>query len=320
MIVRVIGIALSVLILLGVMAQFVGFGVLYTVDETEYVVITQFGEIQRAVITPGLKFKAPIETVVSFDKRLLRIDVPTDSMPDRESQFLDIDAYVRYRITNPKLFLETLRDEITAADRIGKIAIGAIREEVGQRDQKDIIGGDPITLEDGTITVAPKVTEEGIPSREAMMQFVLERIQSDAEQEFGIEIRDVRIKRADFPPSIEPSVLERMRTERDVQGQRLRAEGEEEYLTLTADVNRRVRIIGADAERDANILRGEGEAQAILILAEALEQDPEFFAFRRSLEAYGNFLKEGTTVVLSADSNLFDYLEGPDAQASGETP
>ena len=318
--IKIVGIVLGVVLLLAALAQVVGFGVLYTVDETEFVVITQFGQIQRDQTTPGLKFKSPIEIVVSFDNRLLRIDVPTDSMPDRESQFLDIDAYVRYRIKDPILFLETLRDEITADDRIGRIAIGAIRELVGQRDQKDIIGGDPLTLEDGTITVQPRLNENGTPTREAMMQLVLSRIKTDAESQFGIEIRDVRIKRADFPPSIEPSVLQRMRTERDVQGQRLRAEGEEQYLTLTADVNRRVRVIKADAERDANILRGEGEAQAILILAEALEQNPEFFAFRRSLEAYGNFLQSGTTVVLSADSDLFQYLESPDAPASEETP
>ena len=309
--IRIIGVVLGVILVLAVMAQIVGFGVLYTVDETEYVVITQFGQVKRAVTTPGLKFKSPIETAVRFDKRLLRIDVPVASMPDRESQFLDIDAYVRYRIDDPRKFLENLENETIAADRIGRIAIGAIREEIGLREQKDIIGGNPVTLEDGSIIVNARVTAEGVGTRESMMQLVLDRVREDAEQQFGIEIRDVRIKRADFPSSIESSVLERMRTERDVQGQRLRAEGEELYLTLTADVNRRVRVIGADAQRDANILRGDGEAQAIFILAEALEQDPEFFAFRRSLEAYGNFLQDGTTVVLAADSDLFQYLGSP---------
>jgi len=412
--IRVIGIVLGVLLLGALMAQVVGFGVFYTVDETELVVITQFGEVKRTVNTPGLKFKSPVETAVSFDRRLLRIDVPTDSMPDRDSQFLDIDAYVRYKITNARTFLENLRDEVTAADRIGRIAIGAIREEVGLRDQKDIIGGDPITLDDGTIIVQPRVTAEGIPTREAMMQLVLKRIRSDAEESFGIEIRDVRIKRADFPPSIEPSVLQRMRTERDVQGQRLRAEGEELYLTITADVNRAVRIIRANAERDANILSGEGEAQAVQIFArvlsaealhrdalealqvlelldavalndlealgalspktfddlragntlgvealreilsdlqtedvealqealgpqafdvmkalealgtialepisaEALKQDLEFYVFRRSLEAYTKSLVEGTTVVLSSESELFQYLESGRVQVT----
>lgn len=317
--IRIVGIVLGVVLLLALMAQLVGFGLFYTVDQTEFVVITRFGEVQRAVTSPGLKLKSPIETVVSFDKRLLRIDVPVASMPDRDSQFLEIDAYVRYRIRDPRVFLENLRDESTAGLRIGSLAISAIRDQVGLRDRKDIIGGgDPVTLEDGSIIVDPRVTEEGIPSREAMMRTVIQDIRARAEEDFGIEIVDVRIKRADFPSAVENSVFQRMRTERSVQAQRLRAEGEEQYLTITADVNRQVRIISASAERDANILRGEGEAQAILILALALERDPEFFAFRRSLEAYGNFLRQGTTVVLSADSDLFQYLESPNVPSSDE--
>lgn len=308
---KIVGIVLGALLILVIMAQMAGFGVFYAVDETEYVVITQFGEVKRAITTPGLKFKSPIETVVRFDKRLLRIDVPTASMPDKDSQFLLIDAYVRYRIRDPKVFLENLRDEITAGSRIGNLVIAAIRAEVGLRDRKDIIGGDPVTLEDGSIIVEPKVTEDGVPSRVAMMQLVLVRIRESAEEGFGVEIRDVRIKRADFPTATENSVFDRMRSERSVQAQRLRAEGEEQYLTITAVVDKEVVVIGANAERDANILRGEGEAQAIQILAEALERDPEFFAFRRSLEAYGNFLTEGTTLVLSADNDLFRYLESP---------
>ena len=318
--IRIIGIVLGVVLLLALMAQIVGFGIFYTVDQTEFGVITQFGEVQRSVTSPGLKFKSPIETVVSFDRRLLRIDVPVASMPDRDSQFLEIDAYIRYRISNPRVFLENLRDESTAGLRIGNLAISAIRDEVGLRDRKDITGGgDPITLEDGSIIVEPRLTEDGEPSRAAMMRTVLADIKARAEESFGVEIVDVRIKRADFPTAVENSVFQRMRTERSVQAQRLRAEGEELYLTKTADVNRQVRVIQANAERDANILRGEGEASAIQILAEALERDPEFFAFRRSLEAYGNFLKEGTTVVLSADSDLFRYLESPTAPTQDET-
>jgi membrane protease subunit HflC len=405
---KIIGIVLGGMLLAAVMAQLVGFGVFYTVDQTEYVVITQFGEVQRSVMTPGLKFKSPIESVVHFDRRLLRIDVPVASMPDKESQFLEIDAYVRYRISDPRAFLESLRDESTAGLRIGNLAISAIRDEVGLRDRKDIIGGgDPVTLEDGTIVVKPRVTESGQPSREAMMETVIQDIKARAELDFGIEILDVRIKRADFPTAVENSVFQRMRTERDVQAQRLRAEGEEAYLTITAEVSRNVRVIAANAERNANVLRGEGEAQGVQIFArvlsnealksealdalealealdsesvvalralgvfsaktldavgagdvldlgsllealdglqslnpealqealgpeafdavtilgalgpgalepidsDALAEALEFFTFRRSLEAYTNSLIEGTTLVLSADSDLFQYLE-----------
>ena len=413
---KIIGTVLAVLVFVALLAQVAGFGVAYTVDETEYVVITRFGEVQRGIASPGLKFKSPVESVVRFDKRLLRIDVPVQSMPDRDSQFLEIDAYVRYRIRDPKVFLENLRDEFTAGQRIGSLAISAIRDEVGVRDRRDIIGGDPITQSDGTIIVFPRQTEGSAPSREAMMQIVLQRIKSDIEEGFGVDIVDVRIKRADFPTAAEASVFDRMRSERSVQAQRLRAEGEEEYLTITADVARRVRIIRADADRDANILSGEGEAQAVQIFArvfgtnalkpealdalyaleslslevldaiealdvelitdetmanlragnvlsadvleeaitairalspetldsmelvigfeaanalrtlaasgdealtpidsEALAEALEFFTFRRSLEAYTNSLQQDTTLVLSADSELFRYLQGPTA-------
>ncbi|MBI2855638.1 MAG: protease modulator HflC [Chloroflexi bacterium] len=313
---KIIGIALGAVVAVALLAQLAGFGVLYTVDETEHVVITRFGEVKRATSTPGLHFKSPIETVNSFDKRLLRINVPTASMPDKESQFLDIDAFVRYKIVEPTRFLENLRDLPTASLRIGNLAIASLRAEVGQRDRRDIIGGDPITQPDGTIIVVPRVAADGAAARDVMMKRVLERTRATTGAEFGISVEDVRIRRADFPTAIEASVFQRMRSERDVQAQRLRAEGQEQYLTITANVDRQVRVIRADAERDANILRGEGEAEAILILADALEQDPEFFAFRRSLEAYGNFLKEGTTVVLSAGSDLFRYLESPNVPSA----
>lgn len=287
--------------------------VFYTVDETQSVVITRLGEVVKIRTQPGLAVKTPfIETVNRFDKRLLRIDVPVASMPDRESQFLDIDAYVRYRIVDPRKFLEKLIDEFTANSRIGQIAISEIRAEVGVRDRKDIIGGEPITQQDGTIVVEPRMDANGLPTREAMMQLVKERTSRRITQEndFGVEIVDVRIKRADFPEAAEASVFQRMTTERKVQADRLRAEGERQYLTITADVDRQVTgEILAEADRDADILRGQGEAEAIRILAEALELDEEFFAFRRSLQAYKAFLGNQTTLILSSGSELFRYLE-----------
>ena len=159
-----------------------------------------------------------------------------------------------------------------------------------------------------------KETADGIPTREAITRLVRDRSDQRVKapaNDFGIEIVDVRIKRADFPEAIQEDVFARMRTERDVQAQRLRAEGEEEFLSRTADVNRRVEIIAADADKASNTLRGDGEGQAIRILAVALEQDPEFFGFRRSLEAYKAFFVGQTTVVLSADSPLFKYLQDP---------
>ena len=317
---------------------------LFSVDETQYVVITRFGEIRRVKTEPGLNAKVPfIDTVTKLDKRLLRIDVRRASMPDRENQFLEIDAYVRYRILEGgvRRFRESLVDEVRASTRIGNLVIDELRAEIGRSNRSDIIGGEiieleagttlqetvtiftgdeTITLEAGTVLendikfVRPKEDAAGVAAREAITRRVRDKVDDrvkSPENDFGVEVVDVRIKRADFPEEIREDVFARMRTERDVQAQRLRAEGEEEFLTRTADVNRRVEIISAEADKTSNTLRGEGEGEAIRILAEALDQDPEFFAFRRSLEAYKTFLVGQSTVVLSADSPLFQYLQSP---------
>ncbi len=306
----------TILVLVIIVGAIVGSQALFVVDQTQFGVVTRFGEIQRTLREPGLKVKVPfIESVNRFDKRLLRIDVPAESMPDKDQQFLEIDAYVRYRINDPRKFLERLRDEFTAADRIGRIVISELRRVVAASDRTEIIGGIAQSQDDGTLIVIPNRTEQGIETREALTRQVLNdsnAVVGSSENDFGIEIVDVRIKAADFPSTVEDTVFNRMRTERDVQAQRLRAEGVEQNLTITTDVDRQVAIIRAEADRTANRSRGEGEAEAIRVLAEALEQDPEFFAFRRSLEAYTNFLTQKSTIVLSSQNDLFQYLESPD--------
>ena len=281
----------------------------YKVDETEHIVLTRFGEIRGIQSNPGLKMKVPFIDVANvLDKRLLRVDVPRAGFPDIQSQFLDIDAYVRYRITDPRSFREVLSNEVTAGDRISNLVVAALREEVGMRDREEIIGGNPIDLADGTQKVEP-IVQNGVFAREELTRKVRDVADTRAkEQAFGISIVDVRIKRAEFPDSIVGTVFTRMRSEREIQANALRAQGEEQYLTKTADVDRRVEIIGAQADEKANRLRGEGEGQAISILAEALEQDPEFFAFRRSLQAYSKILNDSTTLVLPADADLFKFL------------
>jgi len=281
----------------------------YKVDETEHIVLTRFGEIRGIESSPGLKMKVPFIDVANvLDKRLLRVDVPRAGFPDIQSQFLDIDAYVRYRITDPRSFREVLSNEVTAGDRISNLVVAALREEVGMRDREEIIGGNPIDLADGTQKVEP-IVQNGVFAREELTRKVRDVADTRAkEQAFGISIVDVRIKRAEFPDSIVGTVFTRMRSEREIQANALRAQGEEQYLTKTADVDRRVEIIGAQADEKANRLRGEGEGQAISILAEALEQDPEFFAFRRSLQAYSKILNDSTTLVLPADADLFKFL------------
>jgi membrane protease subunit HflC len=290
----------------------------YKVDETELVLVTQFGSIQATETSPGLKFKMPfVQQVNSLDKRVLRVDVQPAGFPDIDSQFLEIDAYARYQIRPTqegiRNFRESLLTETGARDKISQIVIAALRAEVGSRQREEIIGGRIKVNEDGTRKVTAILAEDGSSTREELTRIVTASVQAQADaQGFGIDILDVRIKRADFPDSIVESVYTRMRSEREVQAERLRAEGEEQFLTKTADVDRLVENIAASADETGNRLRGDGEAEAIRILAEALEADADLFAFRRSLEAYATILGEQSTLVLSANSPLFQFLQTPD--------
>lgn len=303
----------GLLIILVIAAVIVAPQALYTVDETQFVVVTRFGEITGVERTPGLKVKAPfIDTANRLDKRILRIDVPPTSMPDVDNQFLEVDAYVRYRIMEPRKFIERLRNENNARATIQQIVIAALRDEVGQSTQPQIIGGRLVGIQEDRTEVERLRNPDGVDTRAAIVARALataNQVVTSAENDFGVSIVDVRIKRADFPEATQENIFTRMRTERSVQAQRLRAEGEQQYRTRIAGVDRQVEIIAADADKQANQLRGEGEGEAISILASALEQDPEFFAFRRSLEAYAAFLRDNTTLVLPADSDLFRFLQ-----------
>jgi len=292
----------------------------YKVDETELVLITQFGDIRKTETEPGLHFKTPfVQSVNRLDKRVLRVDVQPASFPDIDSQFLEIDAYVRYQIRpngeDIRKFRRSLINEIGATSLISQIVVAALRDEVGGRLREEIIGGQIAVNPDGTRTVSPIQGPGGAAAREVLTRIVTAAVQKRSDtQDFGIDIIDVRIKRADFPDSIVESVYTRMRSERIVQADRLRAEGEEEFLTKTADVDRQVEIISATADETSSRLRGGGEAEAIRILAEALEQDPGLFTFRRSLEAYALILGEQSTLVLAADTPLFQFLQDPSGQ------
>lgn len=296
---------------------------LYVVDETEQVVVTRFGEVRAIQTSPGLYIKAPfgIDRVVSFDRRVLRIDAPPDRFLDRDINILEIDVYARYRITDPRNFLITLRTQENGAQVLGQRINAALRAEVAERSREEIIGGDvelddegnPITDVEGNSLVRPTNT------RTEILDQVLASVKDDLSREsptFGVEMIDIRIKRADFPGEVAGRIFERMRSDREKIARRLRAEGEEEARSRRASADREVEIILAEAERDANRLRGEGEAEAIAILAVALNQDPDFFAFRRSLDAYRQFLSTQSTMILSSESDLFRFLQSSGDEAT----
>jgi len=298
---------------------------LYVVDETEQVVVTRFGDVRSVRTEPGLYLKAPfgVDTVTNYDKRLLRIDAPPERFLDRDINILEIDVYGRFRISNPRQFLQTLNTEDNARRVLAQRINSSLRAQVAERSREEIIGGnveldesgEPVTDDEGNSRVQPT------NSRTELLEEVIAAVQANLAQEnppFGVEVNDIRIKRADFPAEVAGRIFERMRSDREKISRRLRAEGEEEARTRRAGADREVEVILAAADRDADRLRGDGEAQAIAILAESLNKDPDFFSFRRSLEAYKAFLNQQTTVILSSDAEIFKFLQGP-GQGSSET-
>jgi membrane protease subunit HflC len=297
---------------------------LFVVQETEQVVVTRFGDVQSVHTSPGLYLKAPfVDTVINYDRRLLRIDAPPSQFLDRDINILEIDVYGRFRINDPRAFLQTLTTEENARSILAQRINSSLRAEVAERSREEIIGGDveldesgePVTDDEGNSRVQPT------NSRTELLEDVISAVQVNLAQEdpsFGVEMIDIRIKRADFPQEVAGRIFERMRSDREKISRRLRAEGEEEARTRRAAADRDVEVILAGADRDASRLRGDGEAQAISILAESLNKDPEFFSFRRSLDAYKAFLNQRTTVILSSDAPIFRFLQSP-GEGSSET-
>ena len=291
---------------------------LYVVDVTEQVIITRFGNPQSVTSNPGLYVKAPfVDTVLRFDKRVLRIDAPAVSMPDIEKQNMTIDSYARYRIVDPLQFFKTLQNENTARTRLGDIVTSSLRDEIARSSRTEIIGAERVLDENDV----PVIDEDGLPiiepseSRTELLENVFEATKKRVEEgKFGVAIIDVRMKRADFSDRVQDSIYNRMRAERTRIATRIRSKGAEENLKIRAKPNKKREIILAEAERTGSEVRGRGEAEAIRILADALNRDPEFFAFRRSLESYQKFLNQRTTVILSSEADVFKFLQEPPGQ------
>ncbi|MCH9040103.1 MAG: protease modulator HflC [Chloroflexi bacterium] len=286
----------GLIVLFAVLALIIGPQLFYVVDEGQVAILTRFGEVKATIINPGLNVKTPfVETVTYYQKRLLIFDAPAESMLTKDKKRLIIDVYARGKIIDPKLFRETVFTEARASARAVDIISSELRVEIAKDDQIEIIA----------------------VNREEIMNRVRDAVSPKVRQ-FGIEVIDLRIKRADFPDTIADSVYSRMQAERKRIADRERAQGAERDAEVRADVDRQTAIIRAEAERDAQITRGEGEAESIRIFAEALQQDPEFYAFQRSLQAYRVFLTgNNTTLVLPADSELFQFLQSPRSRFDG---
>ena len=263
--------------------------VFYKVDETNQAIVLRFGAVKTTSKTPGLYIKAPfVDQVIYFDKRLLIFDAPPESILTDDKKRLIVDVYARAHITDPVTFYKTLTSEALGKAQAIDILSSELRTEFAKDQQAEI--------------VTTKRNE------------IMEQIKSNMDSKyanFGLTLLDVRIKRADFPDAIQESVYTRMRSERKRKADKERAEGAKIDLEVRADVDKKAAIIKAEAKRDAEKIKGEGDAEAITILANAMEKDPEFYNFQRTLQAYRIFIDSQTTIVLPAESELFQFLEDP---------
>jgi membrane protease subunit HflC len=262
----------------------------FIVNQLQQAIVLQLGQPVRVVQEPGLNFKIPfIQNVEYLDRRVLALDPAPEQMTTQDQTRLVVDTLVRYRIRDPLLFYQALRSEAIAEPQINR-AVNA--------ETRNVLG---------TVTLGALLSED----RTRLMSIIRERV-NPALSRSGVEVVDVRIRRADLPEETSQAIFARMRSERQQRAALFRAQGEERAQTIRSEADRQRIILVSDATRQAQILRGEGDNEAIRIYAEAFSRDPQFFAFYRSMEAYRNTLQpNGTSFLLSPDSEFFRYFNTP---------
>ncbi|MHC4628409.1 MAG: protease modulator HflC [Planctomycetota bacterium] len=262
---------------------------LFTVDETEQAIVTQLGRFVKEVKQPGLHFKIPlIQTEHRFEARVLEYDAAAAKIMTQDKKHLVIDNYARWKIVDPLKFYQTMGTESGAQSRLDDIVFSEMREELARHTLSEIVS----------------------VNRKQIMDKVAEQCAQKA-GDYGIQVIDVRIKRADLPEEVRHSVYARMKAERERIAKQYRSEGEEEAVKIRAETDKQKKILLAESYRQAEKLNGEGDAEAIKIYAQAFEKDPEFYSFVRTLQAYEKSLGEGTTIVLPSDSEFFQYFSAP---------
>jgi len=279
----------TLLIILTVVIIFLANLSLFIVDETKQAIVLQFGKPIRAIQESGLNWKIPfIQNVVFFEDRLLVYDAAPTEIITKDKKTLIVDNYARWKIIDPLKFLQTVRDLNGAQTRLDDIIYSELRVDLGLFDMSEIVS----------------------ERREGIMKRVTD-ISNEKANTYGIEIVDVRIKRVDLPPENEKYIFDRMKAERERIAKQYRAEGQEESAKIIAETEREKTVILAEAYKTAQTLKGEGEAESVRIYAESFNQDPEFYKFYRTLEAYRLTFIDKTTVLLSTDSDFLKYLTKP---------
>ncbi len=275
--------------LLGALLVIVAMSI-FTVDQRQYAVVFQLGEMKRAIAEPGLYFKVPmVQNVRYFEKRIITLD---NAEPERfitsEKKNVLVDSYIKWRIVDPQLYYISVGgDESRAKTRLNQTVNAGLREEFGKRTVHDVVSGE----------------------RDKIMDQMREKADADA-RKIGVQIVDVRLKRVELPTEVSDAVYRRMEAERKRVANELRSEGSAEAEKIRADADRQREIIIAEAYRDAQKIKGEGDAKSTATYAQAFGQNAEFYAFYRSLEAYRNSFKSKSDVlVVEPNSDFFKYMK-----------
>jgi membrane protease subunit HflC len=272
----------------GLAALFVAAGSFFTVHQTQQVLITQFGQPIRVIQQPGLNMKVPfIQSVIVFDRRLLDFEGAGEEVILGDQRRLIVDSFTRYRITDPLLFFQTVgATEAGIRGRLNSIVSSSLRRVLASEQLLSVLSAD----------------------RSRIMGEIRRQVNEEALR-FGIEVTDVRIRRADLPDENTQAILARMQTEREREARQLRAEGAEQAQRIRAQAERERTVLIAEAEGQANILRGQGEQEAIGIFAQAFQRDPEFFQFWRTMQAYREVFSTGESrMVLTPESDFFRFF------------
>jgi len=281
---------LIALIILGGSVVLLGASI-FTVRETEQALVLELGKWKKTVTEPGLHLKTPFfENVVYFDKRILLLDTPELIVITEDQKRIIVDAFTEFRVEDPLKVYQAVRNVSGAESRLSIIINSNLRKVFGQREFKDALSGERRTL------------------RKAISDSV-----RDEAEALGIKVVDVRIKRTDLPAENSKPIFDSMIAERQQVAREIRARGDEQAIRIKSKADRDRTVLLAEAERDAQKLRGEGDATAAKIFADAYNQDPEFYAFYRSMRAYNvAFKKNNTTMILSPDSDFFKYFRDMD--------
>jgi len=290
---------LSFLAVLAALLAIVAYLTLFTVHQTQQALVLEFGKPKRLVTEPGLNWKIPfIQNVEFFDKRLLDLDSSPQEVIASDQKRLVVDAFARWRIADPLLFYQAVGDERGARLRLGAFLEAALRRVLGAASFEAVVRD----------------------KRHALMQEITEQVNAEAKQ-LGITVADVRIKRADLPEANSQAIFRRMQTERQRQAAEIRAQGEEASRRIRATADRQVTVLKAEATGESERIRGAGDAEKNRIFAEAFSKDADFFAFYRSMQAYEGALKpEDTRLLLSPDSQFFQYFDNAFGQESAPPP